>query len=215
MLACRPSSDVVVRTIELRCNDPWVLPPFAWADGIKRYGSVETLADANQPSSLGEIGEEPLRARNGKRKGNCCLLDGKRPCNAPDQRREKLSIPSRDPLGDHSRSHYGFSFYTVEDLTVSISFAQDLCQRDGIEGHRRYRLVSPFAPPRRKTLLACVRHRETPACRKSNSCADIFTLPALPAHRARPVAPLLEAGTVLRVLPVTRFGAQPKVMAVD
>lgn len=92
------------------------------------------MANANQPPSLGEIGEEPLRARGGKRKGDCSLLDGKWPCDAPNQRREKMSIPGRDSLGDYSSFHYGSSFHSVEDSAVSISLFKTTVQGNGTEG---------------------------------------------------------------------------------
>ena len=121
VLACRPSPDVVVGAKELRCNDPWILPPLIRMDGIKRYGCIETSADANQPSPLGEIGEEPLRSRDRKRKYGCSLLDRKRSRDAPNQRRKEMPIPCRDASWGHNCCHCEHSFDSVEDNAVSVS----------------------------------------------------------------------------------------------
>ena len=121
VLACRPSPDVVVGAKELRCNDPWIHPPLIRMGGIKRHGCIETSADTNQPSPLGEIGEEPLRSRDRKRKCGCSLLDRKRSRDAPNQRRKEMPIPCRDASWGHNRCHCEHSFDLVEDNAVSVS----------------------------------------------------------------------------------------------
>ena len=101
MLARRPPPNIIVGAEELRRDDPRVFPPQARVDGVKGYGCVEATADTHQPSSLGQIRKETVRARHSEGEGGGGLPDVERPRGAPVQGGEESPVPLRDALRPH------------------------------------------------------------------------------------------------------------------
>ena len=120
MLARRPPPNVIVRAEELRRDDPRVFPPRARVDGVKVYRCVETTADTHQPSSLGQICKETVRARHTEGEGSGGLPDGERPRGAPVQRSEESSVPLRNPPRSYCSGSQQLSFHHTEDYAPTV-----------------------------------------------------------------------------------------------
>ena len=63
VLTGRPTSDIKRRREQLGSHDPWVFAPIVRLVGPQGYGGIQASPNPNKPTPLGQIRQEPVRAR--------------------------------------------------------------------------------------------------------------------------------------------------------